>query len=76
VTTAWVFPATTAGGPETPGARFGVDALPVYAADVPLKLVAVEVKVYSVPLVSPVTSQNVAGGVTVQVAPPGEAVIS
>lgn len=43
------------------------------AAEVPAPLVALAVKVYEVPLVRPVTSHEVAGELTVQVAPPGEA---
>lgn len=42
--------------------------------DVPPGPVAVAVKVYDVPFVSPVTTQPVAGAVTVHVAPPGDAV--
>jgi hypothetical protein len=41
---------------------------------VPEALVAVELKVYAVPLVSPVMVHVVAGTVTVHVAPPGVAV--
>ena len=41
------------------------------ALDVPPTLVAVEVKVYDVPDVSPVTTQEVAGAVTVHVRLPG-----
>ena len=44
------------------------------AAEVPLALVAVAVKVYAVPFVSPVTVQEVAGAVMVHVPPPGVAV--
>ena len=44
------------------------------ALDVPAPFVAVEVKVYGVPFVSPVTVHEVAGTVTVQAPPPGEAV--
>ena len=42
--------------------------------DVPLAFVAVALKVYDVPFVSPVTVHDVAGAVTVHVAPPGVAV--
>jgi hypothetical protein len=44
------------------------------AADVPPALVAVVEKVYAVPLVKPVTVQEVAGAVMEHVAPPGAAV--
>ena len=42
--------------------------------DVPAPLVAVAVKVYAVPFVRPLTTHDVAGDVTVHVAPPGDAV--
>jgi hypothetical protein len=44
------------------------------ALEVPAAFVAVDVKVYPVPLVRPVTVHAVAGTVTVHVAPPGLAV--
>jgi len=44
------------------------------AAEVPTELVAVEANVYEVPLVKPVTVQEVAGAVIEHVAPPGVAV--
>jgi hypothetical protein len=62
--------------PEPPddGAA-GITAADVELADeVPEAFVAVEANVYEVPLVKPEITQDVAGGVTVQVAPPGEAV--
>jgi hypothetical protein len=43
-------------------------------ADVPAVFVAVVVKVYAVPFVNPVTVQDPLAPVTVQVAPPGDAV--
>jgi len=43
-------------------------------ADVPAAFAAVEVNVCAVPFVKPVTGHEVAGTVTVHVAPPGEAV--
>lgn len=43
------------------------------AALVPLALVAVTVKVYAVPLVKPLTVQDVAGAVATHTAPPGAA---
>jgi hypothetical protein len=46
----------------------------VAAADVPVELEAVTLNVYAVPLVNGEIEQVVAGAVTVQVAPPGEAV--
>lgn len=44
------------------------------APDVPIPFVAVAVKVYAVPGVSPVTVQDEAGTVTVQVPPEGDEV--
>ena len=44
------------------------------ASEVPPSFTATEVKVYAVPLLNPVTMHEVAGTVTVQLAPPGEAV--
>ena len=44
------------------------------AADVPPVFVAVDVNVYDVPFVKPVTTHDVSGTVTVQVRPPGDAV--
>ena len=44
------------------------------ADEVPFTLVAVDLNVYAVALVNPVTVHEVAGEVTVQVAPPGDAV--
>jgi hypothetical protein len=44
------------------------------AVEVPAELVAVAVKVYAVPFVRPVTAHEPEAPVTVQVAPPGDAV--
>ena len=76
VTVAWPFPVTTVGVPGEAGAEsVGVTALDaVELVEVPPPLDAVEVKVYEVPLVNPVTTQDPEAPVTVQVAPPGEAV--
>ena len=78
VTVACPSPATAVGAFGTGGAEVaavGLTALEAAEADdVPALLVAVEVKVYELPFVKPVTAQEVAGTVTVQVAPPGEAV--
>lgn len=73
VTVAEVDEVTTAVGvPGVPGTAIGVTALlAALAPDVPAEFVAVEVKVYAVPLVRPLTVQEVAGTVTVQVRPPG-----
>lgn len=63
--------------PGAPGAiaAEGVTALDAdEAADVPMPLVAVDVKVYGVPEVSDGTTHEVAGTVTVQIEPPGAAV--
>jgi hypothetical protein len=49
----------------------GVDAAD--ADDVPTELVAVTVKVYAVPFVSPLTVHVVAGATAVHVLPPGDA---
>lgn len=73
VTTACAFPATAvtlAGAPGTPGPATGVtlrDALEV--PPVPAAFVALTVKVYGVPLVSPVTVIGLDGPVAVM--PPG-----
>jgi hypothetical protein len=57
------------------GAATGVKgAEDAESADVPALLVAEEVNVYSVPLVSPVIVQEVAGTTTLQVLLPGSAV--
>lgn len=58
-----------------PGVARGVTAAEADEADdVPALFVAVAVKVYDVPLVRDETTHDVAGDVTVQVAPPGVAV--
>lgn len=62
--------ATAVGVPGVPGAAFAVGLTELEAADepeVPTPLVAVEVKVYDVPGVSPETTHDVAGDVTVHV---------
>lgn len=60
------------GWPGVPGGARGVTAaLAALTPEVPAPLVAVEVKVYAVPLVIPLTMQEVAGTVTVHVRPPG-----
>lgn len=76
VTVAEVAPVTAAVGcPGCPGGASGVTAVEAAdAAEVPALFVAVEVNVYDVPFVSGDTTHEVAGEVTVQVAPPGEAV--
>lgn len=78
VTVACPSPATAVGAFGTGGAEVAAVGLTELEAadaeDVPALLVAVDVKVYAAPFVSPVTVQEVAGTVTVQVAPPGEAV--
>ena len=69
----WALPAvpvTPVGGPGT--VRGVTDADAVDALPVPATLVAVTVKVYAVPLVSPVTVHDVVDDV--QVRPPGDAV--
>ncbi len=67
----------TPGAPGTPGAdNVGVTAGEDAAddSDVPDPFVAVDVNVYAVPFVNPVTAHDVAGTLTTQVAPPGAAV--
>ena len=49
-------------------------ALGTEADETPPRFAAVTVKVYAVPLVRPVTTQDVAGAVTSHEAVPGEAV--
>ena len=73
VTVADVAPATAAVGVGgVPGAAIGLTLFDaVEAAEVPEAFVAVAAKVYGVPFVRPVTVQDVAGLVTVQVRPPG-----
>ena len=74
VTVAWPLPATAVGVLGIAGAPGLTDADTEDALEVPLPFVAVAVKVYALPSVSPDTAQDVAGGVTVHVAPPGAAV--
>lgn len=78
VTVAWPSPATAVGAFGTAGgwvAAVGVAELDAAdAPEVPAAFVAVDVKVYPVPLVRPVTVHAVAGTFTVHVAPPGLAV--
>jgi hypothetical protein len=58
----------------TCGAAGAIEALAALEEDVPAEFVAIAVKVYEVPLVSGEITQDVAGDVTVHVAPPGAAV--
>ena len=74
VTVAEPLPATALGVPGTPGVPGATEVDELEELEVPDPLVAVAVKVYDVPSVRPVMSQLVAGGVTVHVEPPGEAV--
>ena len=67
-------PATAVGVLGTAGAPGLTDADAADTPEVPSLLVAVEVNVYEVPLVRPVTVHEVAGTVTVHVPPPGDAV--
>lgn len=73
VTVADVVDVTTAiGAPGTAGVASGVTELEgPEDPDVPPALVAVDVKVYAVPFVRPVTRHDVEGDVTVQVPPAG-----
>jgi hypothetical protein len=74
VTVALPSPVTAVGAPGVPGLPGVTELEAGDAADVPPSFVAVAVNVYSVLFVKPVTTQEVSGDVTVQVAPPGEAV--
>ena len=78
VTVACASPATAVGALGTAGAWVAaVGATGFDAADgleVPAEFVAVDVNVYVESLVNPVTVHEVAGTVTVQLPPPGEAV--
>ena len=56
------------------GLPAGVTAADVAAVDVPVELVAVALKVYAVPFVSPRITHDVAGEITVQVPGAGDAV--
>ncbi len=71
---AWPDKVTAVGAPGIPGMPGTISFDAADKEDVPPTLVAVEVNVYAVPLVSPVTTHEVAGDVTVHVAPPGYAV--
>lgn len=71
-------------GDKGPGSGVGVGVMGVTGVigddvgdvpDVPPGPVALAVKVYAVPFVRPVTTHEVAGAVTVHVAPPGDAVM-
>ena len=65
---------TTLGTPGAPGGDNGVTGADgPDDPDVPALFVAVEVNVYDCPFDRPETTHDVAGGVTVQVAPPGDA---
>ena len=57
----------------TPAGVIAADAVEP-DAELPVALVAVDVNVYAVPFVSGAMVQLVPGAVTVQVAPPGDAV--
>lgn len=75
MTTADAAPATAPAPVGADGTVFGVtEDDGEDGADVPAPLVAVAVKVYAVPFVNPLTTHEVAGEVTVHVAPPGDAV--
>lgn len=67
-------PETAVGVPGVPGAASVTEVEAPEAPDVPPTFVAVDVNVYEPPLVSPETTQLVAGTTTVQVSPPGLAV--
>lgn len=68
-----VLPATADGAPGVPGGAIGVTAVDgVDEPDVPATLVAVELNVYGVPLVRPITRHDVEGTVTVHEPPAGE----
>ena len=78
VTVACPSPATALGVPGVPGAAKELTGVTCVEsgleAEVPPVFVAVAEKRYAVPLVNGLTTQEVAGTVTVQVAPPGVAV--
>jgi hypothetical protein len=74
VSTAQPGPETALGGPGLPGAASLTGADGIDVPEVPETLVAVDTKVYVPPRVRPLTTQDVAGGVTVHVCPPGTAV--
>ena len=72
VTVAEPSPPTAVGVGGVPGAAIGLTLFDAdEAPDVPAAFVAVALKVYGVPVVRPVTVQEVAGLVTVQVLLPG-----
>ena len=69
------FATTFVGAPGSVAAPVGVAAFDgADGALVPMSLVAVTVNVYAVPLVSPLTVAEVAGGYAVTDCPPGDAV--
>ena len=72
VTVAEALPATAVGVPGIPGGPGMTADDADEAPEVPLPFVAVDVNVYEVPFVRPVTVQLVAGDVTVQVNAPGD----
>ena len=75
MTTADAAPATAPAPEGADGTVFGVtEDDGEEGADAPAPFVAVAVKVYAVPFVKPLTTHDVAGDVTVHVAPPGDAV--
>ena len=73
-TVAWVLPRNAFRPVGASGFPAGVTEDDVAAADVPVELVAVTLKVYAVPFVKGEIEQDVAGAFTAHVAPPGEAV--
>ncbi len=74
LTVACVLPRTAITPVGASGFAAGVTDPEVAAADVPVEFVAMTLNVYAVPLVNGEIEQVVAGAVTVQVAPPGDAV--
>jgi len=73
-TVAWPLPRNAFTPVGASGVPAGVTGDEVIEADVPVELVAVALNVYEVPFDNGEIEQAVAGAITVQVAPPGEAV--
>ena len=71
-TVAWVLPRTAFRPVGASGFPAGVTEDDVAAADVPVELVAVTLKVYAVPFVNGEIEQDVAGAVIVQLPPVGD----
>ena len=67
MTVAWALPTATVGVPGTPGGPGVTADDAAETLEVPITFVAVDVKVYEVPFVSPLTVHEVAGAVTVHV---------